>query len=537
MKKKIVSLVLVLCMSLTVAPLSAFAAESLSNFRAVNEYTEGMFSDVSSTAWYADSVKAAYEYDLVKGSGNGFNPLGTMTIAEAVTLASRLHSIYYVGEAKFVQGQPWYQVYVDYAVSNGIIKAGEYADYSKDITRAQFAKIFASALPEKALKAINNIYGDNIPDVPKTPSTADYRNQVALLYRAGVLTGSDEYGTFKPNSEISRSEVATIVTRMANESLRKSFALAGVVRPKSISLSDMTLKTGEFKELQITCFPEDAYVGDVEWSSENPLVAVVSDDGSSVFAASAGKTTLTAKCGNLKATCEVTVSFTGTYTLTPNPAELTLAAGESKDVSIAVNYTGDEINLASTTAYYSGYYIDVEWQESGNWNNQIIRVTGLKPGETQLDVTIPGSGAHAYIDIKITPPVAPKVSFTTETSLPVRLSQYEGAEWRMAATVEKLVGAVSSNGTSGVSCTFEVRYRDKVMGEAHSGKSVYFGIAYVYDDSGNIVAGAKLHSGLPAGDDASVTFPLQKIDNGVWGDTFYAVDGESYTIRLVDYLA
>jgi hypothetical protein len=75
------------------------------------------------------------------------------------------------------------------------------------------------------------------------------------------------------------------------------------------------------------------------------------------------------------------------------------------------------------------------------------------------------------------------------------------------------------------------------MGEAHSGKSVYFGIAYVYDDSGNIVAGAKLHSGLPAGDDASVSFPLQKIDNGVWGDTFYPVDGESYTIRLVDYLA
>jgi hypothetical protein len=106
----------------------------------------------------------------------------------------------------------------------------------------------------------------------------------------------------------------------------------------------------------------------------------------------------------------------------------------------------------------------------------------------------------------------------------------------MAAMVEECFGAVSATGKAGITCKYEVKFRDKVLGETHSGKSVYFGIVYVYDDSGNIVAGAKLHSGLPVGKEERVSLTLQKIDDGVWGDAFYPIDGKSYTIKLVDYL-
>ena len=41
----------------------------------------------------------------------------------------------------------------------------------------------------------------------------------------GVLTGSDAAGSFKPDTTIQRSEVATIVGRMADPSLRKTFTL------------------------------------------------------------------------------------------------------------------------------------------------------------------------------------------------------------------------------------------------------------------------------------------------------------------------
>ena len=222
MKKRFVSL-LVLCVLLAAIPLSASAAGvGMSNFRAINEYSDGMFADVSDSSWYAESVKAAYEYDLIKGSGAGFNPTGNMTIAEAITLASRLHSIYQTGEADFVQGSVWYQVYVDYAVENGIISSREYSNYTAKATRGQFAKIFASALPETALQIINDIADGKIPDVTGREA---YGYSVYVLYRAGVLTGSDEYGTFNPDSYSSRSEVAAITTRMASQRLRKPVKL------------------------------------------------------------------------------------------------------------------------------------------------------------------------------------------------------------------------------------------------------------------------------------------------------------------------
>jgi hypothetical protein len=90
-------------------------------------------------------------------------------------------------------------------------------------TRAQFAAILAAALPSDALPAINHVEAGEIPDVVGTES---YGAAVYLLYNAGILTGSDEYGTFNPNSNIMRSEVATIVTRMAKTDVRKMFTLS-----------------------------------------------------------------------------------------------------------------------------------------------------------------------------------------------------------------------------------------------------------------------------------------------------------------------
>ena len=51
------------------------------------------FSDVSQSSWYYDSVRLACEKELVKGvTATRFQPDGTLTIAEAVTLAARTSS-------------------------------------------------------------------------------------------------------------------------------------------------------------------------------------------------------------------------------------------------------------------------------------------------------------------------------------------------------------------------------------------------------------------------------------------------------------
>jgi hypothetical protein len=108
---------------------------------------------------------------------------------------------------------------VDYALKNGIISAGQYPDYNKPATRAQFAMILAASLPKEQFGAKSTVENGAIPDVTGSES---YGPAVYMLYRAGVLAGSDSRGTFKPASSITRAESAAIVSRIKNGSLRLS---------------------------------------------------------------------------------------------------------------------------------------------------------------------------------------------------------------------------------------------------------------------------------------------------------------------------
>lgn len=53
---------------------------------------------------------------------------------------------------------------------------------------------------------------------------------VYAMYQAGILTGNDAYGTFTPYSTITRAEVAAVVSRMVDPSLRQAFILQDIPR-------------------------------------------------------------------------------------------------------------------------------------------------------------------------------------------------------------------------------------------------------------------------------------------------------------------
>ena len=255
MKTRFFSLLMSLCMMLALGT-SALADDTIGfeNFQKSNAYQAGQFSDVPADTWYSDTVASAYELGLVKGtSDTTFSPNGNIGIAETIALACRLHNTYYANGAAFEQASPWYQVYVDYAVENGIINEVQFPSYTKTATRLEFATILANALPEEALSPINTV--KRLPDV-LVGSDAAY--PVFLLYRAGILTGSDSYGTFSPNSAITRCEVATIVTRMADVSARKTFSLE---YKSSMTASETSVTISSFEEpaiVYITCDIEDA---------------------------------------------------------------------------------------------------------------------------------------------------------------------------------------------------------------------------------------------------------------------------------------
>lgn len=221
--KKLISLTLAFVLLISAMPM-ALAAQSLSNFYPQREYADGTFTDVPRGAWYAEYVTDAYEYGFIDGrSARLFVPQGSLTIAEAIKLACTLHMGYFEndGVPAAAQGEKWYTPYVGYALESGIISS-EYKNYDAPATRSDFAVILAAALPEEALAVRNRIDDGAVPDVAMTYS---YAAAVYGLYRAGVLTGSDAAGTFRPNSTITRAEVAAIIMRMADEGSRLDLAL------------------------------------------------------------------------------------------------------------------------------------------------------------------------------------------------------------------------------------------------------------------------------------------------------------------------
>ena len=70
-----------------------FSANANAAFAKTATYTAGQFTDVSEAEWYGESVKDAYEYGIMNGdSSTTFNPNGTLTVAEGITIASRIHA-------------------------------------------------------------------------------------------------------------------------------------------------------------------------------------------------------------------------------------------------------------------------------------------------------------------------------------------------------------------------------------------------------------------------------------------------------------
>lgn len=207
---------------LTTASLCVPAAATGSKFQKVHDYIPGQFTDVPADAWCAANVQTAYEYGIMGGKTAGhFDANGNLTIAQTIVMACRMNSQYYGRTIELAEDPaPWYQPYLDYARKNGIVCGFE--NYDVSISRADFAVILHSSLPKSALNTISSIEAEAIPDVK---SSASYADAVYTLYKAGVLTGNDQKGTFAPDSSISRGAAAAIISRMVDPSLRKAITL------------------------------------------------------------------------------------------------------------------------------------------------------------------------------------------------------------------------------------------------------------------------------------------------------------------------
>ena len=198
--KKAVSMLLVFCLLASCLGMSAAAADG--------------FTDVKEGQWFYEPIMTASEAGLVAGNPDGsYAPQRELSWAETVVFAVRLD--------QYLKGQPiygaadqsgvWYSIYTDYALKNWFITTVDAAP-SRPISRGEAAEIFARVLmaqPPQPL--LNDLDNNHFFDVPVGH---EYHASVILLAGAGIVNGVSD-GIFGVDSHFKRSEVATIVSRMA----------------------------------------------------------------------------------------------------------------------------------------------------------------------------------------------------------------------------------------------------------------------------------------------------------------------------------
>lgn len=239
---------LMLAGALTLSP--ALAADVSDKFPAENSYSAAFYPDVPSGAWYADAAKVCYETGIMLGTQVGFAPDNTVTVAETAVISARLAGA--VNGKEVPAGENWYKPSVDLLTGLGVAVP---SDLFAPATREEFFSMLAAVLPADYTAAVNSITA-----LPDTDSS-----EVLRFYNAGILTGTDAYGTFNGGGVLTRKEAAAMIARVVRPELRKEFTL----RSKPAEAEKPVEKPSYQEELGATMalkvngqeVPMDQYVG------------------------------------------------------------------------------------------------------------------------------------------------------------------------------------------------------------------------------------------------------------------------------------
>ena len=176
--------------------------------------TETSFTDVPTNAWYAQYTKTAAEAGLMNGTGGGkFSPGNTLSVAQVVTLAARLHA-QEQGESIPTVSGAWYQGAYQYCISQGLFTSSQVplSTMGQAATRFQMVELLNRAVPDSWTRGTKPISDGDIPDLRES---APYGDVVYQWYRAGIIQGDGAH-RFNGATPITRAETAAILCRLAH---------------------------------------------------------------------------------------------------------------------------------------------------------------------------------------------------------------------------------------------------------------------------------------------------------------------------------
>lgn len=213
MKRRLVSMLLVLSMVFTLLPVQAFAAGTGNSVDTGNP-----FQDVQPDSWYYDAV----QYVRINGLFNGmsqtvFWPEGYMTRGMFVTVLGRLAGVNpdrYAGPSAFsdVAETAYYAPYVAWAAKYGVTLGTGSGAFSPGayVDRQQMAVFFVRYFETFQVNYGSGTLVSTIPaDLDSVSSWA--RDAVLKLWRQGIFVG--EGGNFNPTGLATRAQAATLCYR------------------------------------------------------------------------------------------------------------------------------------------------------------------------------------------------------------------------------------------------------------------------------------------------------------------------------------
>ena len=171
------------------------------------------FTDVPSDAWYYDDLYYAWFNGLIKGtSETTFEPNATTTRAQAVTVLYRIAGSPNVSGLTEpfddVSDSHWARDAIVWAYENAIIKGYNSTTFGPDdgLTRSQFVAIMHRYAGSPQVSGDLAVFSDSA-DIPSY-----FRNSVRWAVANNIVNGYAD-GTFRPNTVISRAQLAAILAR------------------------------------------------------------------------------------------------------------------------------------------------------------------------------------------------------------------------------------------------------------------------------------------------------------------------------------
>ena len=229
-------------------------------------------------------------------------------------------------------------------------------------------------------------------------SVDEYGNVMAMSLGTAMITASC--------GEVSAYCIVTVVETPA-ESIQLNFDTA-------------ILRVGEVYPLAATVLPENATDKTIVWSSDNSMVATVDENGT-VVAMSLGTAIITASCGEVSASCMVTVIATPIESIVMEQDDVDMVLGQTVNFS-AIVYPENATD--KTLVWSSSDQSVVIVYSVGN-------VTAIGVGEADVIATAAdGSGVSAVCHVTVNPVLVESILLT-----PDNWSGEEGGSFQIEATV------------------------------------------------------------------------------------------------------